>query len=444
MQVKKDTLQPFVSDYFDKKEPSAVRLASLKYAERKDEVALVNGAIGNVSLPMHPKMIERLQKLGQPGGGFMDGVIKYEETPGNPETKAAFKRIIELEGFDVSHLDVLVTDGASMAMELTVLGVCGAPGQNEKPLLMFDPAYTNYTSIAKRVGRKTVTLPRTLNEDGMFTLPDIDTLEQLILEEDPGGILIIPYDNPTGQMFEMNKMLEIAQLCVKYNLWLVSDEAYRGLFYQDNREVISIWRITNEEVPGIEGRRISLETTSKVWNACGLRIGALVTDNATFYEKAVADYTSNLSANAIGQHLFGALAHETKEDYDAWMNNIRSYYKNLSVAMHVQLKRENPNFIVSQPESSIYLVVDVRKVVGPAFKVDEFVSYCAEKGSVLIEDQPTTLLMASMSGFYSAGAEGFENPGNTQIRLSFCEPIEKLEKIPYLLNELLKQYQTIR
>ncbi len=440
MHVQRGTQQPQVSGYFKGKQPSAVRLASLKYAQREDKVALVNGAIGNVSLPMHPKMFARLQKLGQPGGGFEEGIVKYEETPGNPETKRAFKRMIELEGFDTSDLEVLVTDGASMAMELTVLGVCGEPTKAEKPLLMFDPAYPNYTSIAKRGGRKTVTVSRTLTEEGDFTFPDSQTLEQVILDKEPGAILIIPYDNPTGQMFTYDKMLEIAKLCVEYNLWLVSDEAYRGLFYDDKREAISIWGITDEEVPGIEGRRISLETTSKVWNACGIRIGALVTDNPLFYEKAVADYTSNLSANAIGQHLFGALADETKEGYEAWMDSLRSYYRNLSLAMHLSLKETNPDFIVSQPESSIYLVVDLRKIVGPDFKVDAFVSYCAEKGSVFMDGEPTTLLMASMTGFYCPEEGCEKNPGDTQIRLSFCEPVEKLEKIPYLLNELLKQY----
>ncbi len=442
MHVGNKTHQPFVSEYFESKQPSAVRLASLKYAQRTDDVALVNGAIGNVSLPMHPRMIDRLKKMGQLNGRFGDGVIKYEETPGNAETKAAFKRIIELEDFDTSNLEVLVTDGASMAMELTLLGVCGEPGKNDRPLLMFDPAYTNYTAIADRVGRKTVTVPRELNEQGVFTFPDIEVLEQFIINENPGGILVIPYDNPTGHMFEHDNLIEIAELCVKYNLWLVSDEAYRGLFYDDNREVISIWGLTDEEVPGIEGRRISLETTSKVWNACGIRIGALVTDNQTFYEKAVADYTSNLSANSMGQYLFGAIAHETKENYEAWMDNIRTYYKNISIGMHVHLKEINPDFIVSLPESSIYLVVDLRKVVDSDFKVDDFIAYCAEKGSVLIDDVPTTLLMASMSGFYTL-EEGLENPGNKQIRISFSETKEKLKHIPYLLNELLKQYKQL-
>ena len=124
------------------------------------------------------------------------------------------------------------------------------------------------------------------------------------------------------------------------------------------------------------------------------------------------------------------------------MDNIRTYYKNISIGMHVHLKEINPDFIVSLPESSIYLVVDLRKVVDSDFKVDDFIAYCAEKGSVLIDDVPTTLLMASMSGFYTL-EEGLENPGNKQIRISFSETKEKLKHIPYLLNELLKQYKQL-
>src|SRR5699024_11804988 len=103
-------------------------------------------------------------------------------------------------------------------------------------------------------------------------------------------MLIIPYDNPTGQLYSEEMMLEIAKLCVKYNMWLLSDEAYRGLFYDEDRKIISIWGITDDQVPGIEGRRLSLESTSKVFNACGLRIGAVITDNKEYHEKSAAEY----------------------------------------------------------------------------------------------------------------------------------------------------------
>ena len=90
-------------------------------------------------------------------------------------------------------------------------------------------------------------------------------------------------------------MIEYTKLCVKHNLWIISDEAYRELAYEQGKETSSIWALTDKDVPGIEGRRISLETASKVWNACGLRIGAIITDNKWCYEKSVAEYTANLS-----------------------------------------------------------------------------------------------------------------------------------------------------
>ncbi|HLR92162.1 MAG TPA: aminotransferase class I/II-fold pyridoxal phosphate-dependent enzyme [Atopostipes sp.] len=441
--IEKNVKPAKVSTYFESKKPSDVRLGSIKVEKRTDSVELINCAIGNVSLPMYPKMIERLQNLGQSFGGFEQGVVKYEATVGNPETIAAFKNILKHEGFDSSNLHVQVTDGASLAMEVAMLGICGGPGEDDRPLLMFDPTYTNYNSVARRLGRKTVTVNRTLDENGHFTFPSIEEIEKVILEEQPGGMLIIPYDNPTGQMYEYEMMLAIAELCVKHNLWLLSDEAYRGLFYDEHRELISIWGLTDEEVPGIEGRRISLESASKVWNACGLRIGALITDNKEFAEKAEAEYTTNLSANSIGQHIFGALAHESKEEIVGWLKQSRNYYRQINRELYQALKKTNPDFLVSQPESSIYLVVDVKNIVGPDFDSVDFVSYCAEHGRVVVDGVPMTLLAAPMTGFYNK-VNGQVNPGNTQIRLSFCETIDKLKYIPVLLDALLKDYETQR
>lgn len=434
---------PQMSTYYANKKPSGVRMAHLKYEKRTDDVALVNGAIGNVSLPMHPKMIERLHQVGQPGSGFEEGVVKYAETSGHPETKAAFLNTIKQAGFDTSDLNVLVTDGGSLAMEIALLGIAGAPGGEDKPLMMFDPAYTNYNSLAQRIGRQTVTISRQLSDDGHFTFPEPAEMEAFIQKEQPGAILVIPYDNPTGQMMDGEMLKTIAALCVKYNLWLLSDEAYRGLFYHDDREMVSIWGLTDEDVSGIEGRRLSIETTSKIWNACGLRIGALISDNDQFYTQAVAEYTNNLCANSIGQYIFGAIAHETQEDLDAWMTQQRTYYKNISQRMYVAFKEINPDYIVSQPEASIYLVVDVRKVVQPAFNSEDFVSFCAEKGSVLLNGVPTTLLLTTMPGFYKT-VPGQKNPGMTQIRISFCETMEKLHQIPLLFQKLLEQYEETR
>ncbi len=142
---------------------------------------------------------------------------------------------------------------------------------NDKPILLIDPAYTNYLSLAQRTSRKTISLCRTLQEDGKFSLPTEREIDQLVQEYHPSALIIIPYDNPTGQLMSRDDLLMMARLCVRHNMRLISDEAYRELYYTQGAP-LSVRSLNDEIVPGIQGRRISIETASKVWNACGLRI----------------------------------------------------------------------------------------------------------------------------------------------------------------------------
>ncbi|MEG0772145.1 pyridoxal phosphate-dependent aminotransferase [Clostridium sp.] len=436
--------KPILSAHFESRMPSDVRLAQMKYEERKVKPeAVINVGIGNVSLPTNPAMMKRMFELGAPESPFAKGIVRYSTTAGVPECQDAFKNILKCEGFDTSKLFVQVTDGGSAAMELLLLGVCGAAGTEDKPLMVIDPAYTNYISFAERVGRKIVTVSRNLNDDGKFSLPELSGIEEAIKKHNPGALLVIPYDNPTGQYFDFETLKQLAELCVKYNMWMVSDEAYRELFYDINNKLVSIWGVTDAEVPGIEGRRISIETTSKVWNACGLRIGALITDSAEFNNRSVAEYTANLCANVIGQYIFGALAHQTKEEIAEWCTSIREYYKEQIFKVYKGLKDQEPGLIVSSPDASIYTVIDVRNVVKPGFNGIDFILYCAQEGSVNIDGVETTLLVAPMKGFYNI-SKGEANPGNTQFRISFVETPENMAKVPELFVKLLRQFEAQR
>ena len=308
---------------------------------------------------------------------------------------------------------------------------------------MIDPAYTNYISFAERVGRKTVTIKRKMEDNGKFTLPEVSEIEEMIQKHNPGALLVIPYDNPTGQLYDYENMKDLAKLCVKYNMWMVSDEAYRELYYQEDKPLVSIWGLTDADVPGIEGRRISIETASKVWNACGLRIGAVITDSAEFNNRSIAEYTANLCANVIGQYIFAALAHESKEQIAAWCSELREYYKKQIMMVYNGLKEQEPGLIVSSPDASIYSVIDVRNVVKPGFDAIDFVLYCAQEGSINIDGVETTLLVAPMKGFYDIKA-GEINPGSTQFRISFVESPENMAKIPELFVKLLRAFEAQR
>ncbi len=436
--------KPVLSAHFESRTPSDVRLAQMKYDERKVKPeAVINVGIGNVSLPTNPAMQKRLFALGAPESPFAKGVIRYTGSAGTEECQNAFKNILKCEGFDTSKLFVQITDGGSSAMELLLIGVCGAAGSDEKPLMVIDPAYTNYISFAERTGRKIVTVTRTLGENGKFSLPKLNEIEETIKKHNPRALLVIPYDNPTGQFYDYETLKGLAALCVKYNMWLASDEAYRELFYVEGSKLLSIWGVTDADVPGIEGRRISIETASKVWNACGLRIGAIITDSPEFNNRSVAEYTANLCANAIGQYIFGALAHESKEQIDAWCKSIREYYKELIFNVYNGLKKQEPGLIVSSPDASIYSVIDVRNVVKPGFDAIDFVLYCAYEGSVNLNGVETTLLVAPMKGFYNI-PKGEKNPGSTQFRISFVETPENMAKVPELFVKLLRKFESQR
>jgi aspartate aminotransferase len=436
--------KPILSAHFQSRKPSDVRLAQMKYDERQVKPeAVINVGIGNVSLPTNPAMQKRMFALNAPESPFANGVIRYTGTAGTIEAQNAFKNILKSEGFNTENLYVQITDGGSSGMELLLLGVCGPAGTDERPLMMIDPAYTNYISFAERIGRKTVTIKRHMGNDGKFNLPDMNEVEEAIKAHKPGALLVIPYDNPTGQLYTYDLLKDLARLCVKYNMWMVSDEAYRELYYKDEEKLVSIWGLSDEDVPGIEGRRISIETASKVWNACGLRIGAVITDNKEFNTRSVAEYTANLCANAIGQYIFGALAHESKESILGWCKQQRDYYRDLIVKVYNGLKELEPGLIVSSPDASIYSVIDVRNVVKPGFDSIDFVLYCASEGSVELDGVETTLLVAPMKGFYNIDNDE-ENPGRTQFRISFVETPENMLKVPELFVKLLRKYEAQR
>lgn len=431
-----------ISAHFQSRKPSDIRLAQIEFMKREENIEAVNTAIGNVSLPMHPAMQERMLNLGSEESPFRKGVVKYSATVGMEEANKAFLNIIASSGFKTEGLYSQVTDGGSQAMELVILGVCGPAGSKESPLFLIDAAYTNYNAMAQRLGRKTVSVKRCLEENGKFSLPEIGEIEEKIKTHMPGAMLVIPYDNPTGQFMGHNTLIKLAKLCVKYDMWIISDEAYRELHYVD-QPVSSIWGISNKEVPGIEGRRISIETASKVWNACGLRIGALITDNKEFHEKSVAENTANLCSNTIGQYIFGALAHVSYESLSEWYHKQREYYKKMMEEFTKGLKGMLPGIIVSSPDASIYSVIDVRKIAKPGFNALDFVIWCSRKGKVEAEGKEMTLLVAPMAGFYSV-EDGEENPGNTQMRIAYVEVPEKMKIVPLLFTKLFRKYEESR
>ncbi|MCA9391946.1 aminotransferase class I/II-fold pyridoxal phosphate-dependent enzyme [candidate division WWE3 bacterium] len=425
---------PKVSEHFASLKPSAIRRAQIEFEKRTDGVKAINVAIGNVTLPMHPAMQERMFHLNSEISPFKDGVVGYTTTAGTPEANAAMKNVLKASGVNVENLFTHITSGGSEAMEYVILGVC----EKDRPLLVIDPIYTNYHSLTKRVGLPIISYPRGLNENGDFETIDLIKLEELIKSTNPGALLVIPYDNPTGAHMGLSTLRELAALCIKHDMWFVSDEAYRELHYGD-KELSSVWAILESDVPGIVGRRVSIESASKVYNACGLRIGAIVTDNEEFHTQAVAEHTTNLCASAISQYIFAALAEENVEGLQAWFKAQRAHYEELIKTTVEGLKEQDEKLIVSSPEAALYSVVDVRNLVTEYFDSADFSLFCAQEGFAMLDDGEYTLLISPMSGFYTDG--NYEvNPGRTQLRIAYVQDEQTMKKVPELFYRLLKQY----
>ncbi len=447
-----------VSELFKCIQPSAIRTAQIKFRKRNEQdkaagkklTKAINVAIGNVSLKTHPVMLERYLKSIDKD--LRVGDWRYSETVGRDICNETFINIVKsfLPNNINPKLYAFTTDGSSTLMKTAMLGVCGEPGKNEKPLLVIDPIYTNYLSIAKETGRAIVSVRRILLDNGKFTDVDVNTVEEAIKKHKPGALVIIPYDNPSGQLMKQEIINEYAKLCVKYKIFLISDEAYRGLYYTSESQATqpqapTVWNMTNKEVPGIEEAkiRISLETMSKVFNACGLRMGALVTDNQYFQEQTVAFSTTYLCASVLSQHIVESLHSETKEQLQAWVAQQRNYYGRIIKQMHEDFNKLLPGVIISLPESSIYSVVDVRKIAKPGFNAKDFVDYCVNIGCADINGEKLTLLVAPMAGFYYC-TQDQENPGVTQMRIALVAPENEILLVPRLFAELFKQYEAQR
>jgi len=429
--------QPIISKYFTQKLPSAIRMAQMEFAKRKDNVEAINVSIGNVSLPMHPAMQERMFTLNAETSPFKNGIVKYTQTVGVQETINAFLHIIQSSGFSTKDLYCQITDGWSQAMELILLGVSDA---NDRPILLIDPAYTNYMSFAQRIWRKTINIIRKLEDNWKFTLPNKEEIEETIKKHNPSAIVVIPYDNPTGQLYSHEDMIMIAKLCVENNIRMISDEAYRELQYHQDK-VISIRGINDDIVPGIQGRRISIESASKARNACWLRIWCIVTDNNEFHKQAVAENTTSLCSNSIGQYIFWALSHLSIQELKNRYIQQREYYGSMLNDLTTSFKKLVPGIIISSPDAAIYSVIDVRNIAKKWFNAKDFVLFCAQKGKMIIDNKDYTLLTSPMSGFYNTQAD---NIWSTQMRISFVESPEKMKLVPIIFAELFKQYEENR
>ena len=432
---------PSLSAHFASRQPSVIRLAQIEFAKRNDGTEDLNVAIGNVSLPMHPAMQERMRSLGDPGSPFAEGVVKYSATVGLAETNAAFLNIIASSGFDTDrsaqpgHRRRQPGHGTGHHRLLR-------PGRVRREAAAADRRRLHQLQGLRRAPGPRHRLHHRAPWATTAGSPclSVAEIEETILEHRPGAMVVIPYDNPTGQLYDREALVDLARLCVKHGLWLISDEAYRELYYTEDEADQRVGPDRRRSARASPAGASASRPRRKVWNACGLRIGALVTDNAEFHARAVAENTAGLCSNVIGQYIFGGLADESHADLQKWYAQQRDYYRAMLQDFTTRTRDLLPGVIVSRvrtPASTRWWMCGTspRRISTP------WTSCCSAPGQEawMWTAGRMTLLTAPMAGFYSV-APGEPNPGRTQMRIAYVETPERMKLVPELLAGLLKQY----
>ena len=304
--------------------------------------------------------------------------------------------------------DIVITCGGSEAVQIAFMA-CMDPGDE---IILTEPLYANYLGFAIPAGIKVRTITTKI-EDG-FALPAVEKFEELINERTK-AILICNPNNPTGSLYTPEEMTQIRDMVKKHDLLLFSDEVYREFVYTENPY------ISAGSLEGIEQNVVILDSVSKRYSECGVRIGALVTKNKEIRDTAVKFCQARVSPPLVGQIVAEASV-DTPEEY------FRKVYDEYVERRNCLINGLNdiPGVFSPTPMGAFYTVAKL-----PVDDSDKFCSWCLEKFSYENE----TVMMAPASGFYiTPGA------GHNQVRIAYVLKKEDLERALIVLRKALEAY----
>ena len=269
------------------------RLAPLANEAVKRGIKVYRLNIGQPDLPTPPQAFEALRNIDRE-------VLEYSPSDGLPSLRAKLKEYYHRFNIDVDVEDIIVTCGGSEAVLFSFMA-CLDPGDE---IIVPEPAYANYMAFAISAGAKIVSIPSSIDKG--FALPPIEEFEKLITPRTK-GILICNPNNPTGYLYTIKEMMQIRDLVKKYDLFLFSDEVYREFCYTGAPYVSAF------HLPGIEENVVLIDSVSKRYNECGIRIGALITKNKKLRANVMKFCQARLSPPLIGQIIAEASVDASRE-----------------------------------------------------------------------------------------------------------------------------------
>ncbi|MDE6547799.1 MAG: pyridoxal phosphate-dependent aminotransferase [Muribaculaceae bacterium] len=379
------------------------RLAPLANEALSRGIKVYRLNIGQPDLPTPPQAFEALKNIDR-------DVLEYSPSDGLPSLRAKLKEYYHRFNIDVDVDDIIVTCGGSEAVLFSFMA-CLDPGDE---IIVPEPAYANYMAFAISAGAKIVSIPSSIDKG--FALPPIEEFEKLITPRTK-GILICNPNNPTGYLYTIKEMMQIRDLVKKYDLFLFSDEVYREFCYTGAPYVSAF------HLPGIEENVVLIDSVSKRYNECGIRIGALITKNKELRANVMKFCQARLSPPLIGQIIAEASV-DADRDYMLEVYNEYVARRNFLVDGINKI----PGCYSPIPMGAFYTVASL-----PVDDADKFCEWCLREFSY----DGATVFMAPASGFYTT-----PGAGRNEVRLAYVLNREELGKALVVLEKALEAYNS--
>lgn len=376
------------------------KLVPFAEAAKKKGIKVHHLNIGQPDIETPPALMEAVKNANI-------RVLEYSHSAGNESYRKKLSQYYHKVGIEVSPSQILVTTGGSEAI-LFGFFCCFNPGDQ---VIIPEPFYANYNSFALAAGVKVVPVTSTI-ETG-FALPPIAAFEQVITSKTRGLVICTP-NNPTGYLYSREEMELLKNLCLKHDLFLFSDEAYREFCYGGSFT-------SAMHLEGMDQHVVLMDTISKRYSACGARLGALVTKNNEVYDAAMKFAQARLSPPGLAQ-IMAEAAIDLPEDY---FDAPKAEYQK---RRDVLIKRLNamPGVVCPEPKGAFYAIAQL-----PIDDGDQFCQWILESFSY----KKQTVMMAPASGFYSS-----PGLGKNEVRFAYVLKTEDIEAAMDCLEKALEEY----
>ena len=382
------------------------KLAKYADAAKRNGVKVYHLNIGQPDIHTPKCALEAVRK-------YDESILAYSPSEGTRSLRTKMVSYYAEYGIDLSPDEIIITAGGSEAILFAYMA-CLNPGDE---IIITDPSYANYMAFAISCGA-VVKSVKTHIEDG-FKLPPVEEFDKQITPK-TRAILICNPNNPTGYLYSKKEMLQIRDLVKKYNLFLFSDEVYREFIYT-KRPYISAFHLE-----GIEDNVVLVDSVSKRYSECGIRIGALITKNKEIRQAVMKFCQARLSPPLFGQVIAEASL-STPQEY---MEEVYDEYLARRNFLIDQLN-QIPGVFAPTPMGAFYVMVKL-----PVDDAEKFCAWCLTDFSYPIsENEQATIMMAPGNGFYTEPGEGKD-----QVRMAYILNKEELGKAMLVLRKALEAY----